>query len=967
MTLKFFAQISLVLVLTVVSIFAVFATGRVDVQPVSQAEVDRAMGLLQESLANPRFTYIDFLRENQALRGTTPPFAESVQIDANIAYGEGLSYELHIPQRGLYGFYLTYILPDSTFSNLVISLFVNGEEQFDEASTLVLPVFWEDETKDFPLNRFGDEIMPMQLQIGGEHTVQLFDAGFTTDKPILFLLEQGTNTIEFRNTTSSELVITGFGVFSEQILPSHTPANAANAALITINSIDYTHKNSPFVQLQAWPNPVLTPFHPVDRLLNVVNMSNMGDEVFFEVDIPQSGYFPITIHSLTATDDFSTFVTIRINGEIPFDEGRSFPLEPFGDARWSNQTLVDNNGNPLLFYFQQGRNTVSLRTELAPVAYQLHQLRLLIDHINQFSLDIRRVAGREIDQNRTWRFTRYVPQTVQYLEAYDIILRDIIFALAEHTPTENHSAIANNLITGVSLLNRLRERPDDLPLFIDLLNGTDASVLQMAGISLDGLNGTVGLILNALYLGDPADLPPENSTFLQNLGAGIQHLWASYTSDKFVIRNREDALNIWVNHSYLHVDLLQQMVDAQFTPTTGIEVNLSMMPDAGRLIMARAAGTNPDAALGIPAFMPFELGARGALYDLTTFPDFWEFMGNLVPGASVGYIFNGSVFAIPETVGFWTTVYRTDILHPLGMTAPDTWQDVATMQAELQRFNMSFFKPIASGVGYKWFFQTSPLIYQNNGLLFSPDGLSTAIDQPESIEAITFLGDLFTTFALAEQVPAFFNSFRFGQTPVGIMDPGTYMLLMNAAPELLGQWDIAPFPGTEQADGSISRWFIANGVGSAIFDNTDRADEAWEFFKWYLSAEVQTEFAMALMANFNILWISSNLAALENLPIEYRHRRTILDSMEWLRDVPRSPGQYMLERRLSDIWNTMVFDGTSAQIAVDMNVLEINREFVRRMVEFGFIDQDGNQLRPYTVHELDWVLQQIEDARRLTS
>ena len=50
-----------------------------------------------------------------------------------------------------------------------------------------------------------------------------------------------------------------------------------------------------------------------------------------------------------------------------------------------------------------------------------------------------------------------------------------------------------------------------------------------------------------------------------------------------------------------------------------------------------------------------------------------------------------------------------------------------------------------------------------------------------------------------------------------------------------------------------------------------------------------------------------------------------MEQEKWLRDVPRTPGQYLLERSISDIWNTMVLDGTSAQVAVDEKVIAINR------------------------------------------
>jgi len=964
MNTKLIVQSAIVLIITGVLAYLVFATGRVPLEPVTETEVRAAMELLTNSLNNPRYTYIDFLHDNQNLRGQTPDFGQTIAINETIGDGGYFVHYVTVPTRGLYSFALEYELPPGTFSNLIISMWVNGDRQYEEAATIALPVFWQDEAKDFPLNRFGDEIMPAQVQISGQHRVELFDAGFTTDLPLVFLLEAGENRIEIRNETSRNINIGNMDVFSEIILqPNQNHGRQQSTELITVHAIAYTHKNSPFTQLQGWRNPSLYPFHPIDRRMNVLNIGEVGNEVFFTVEVPADGYYALTLHSITAQDDFSTFVTIRVNGEIPFAEAASFPLVPFSDERWRNQTIENENGVPYLFFLRAGENVISIRTELAPISEQIRQLRLLIDHINHFTLEIRRVTGREVDRNRTWRLTRYIPNTQAYLEAYHIIFRDMIAALEEYSPRGNNSGVANNMITAVSLLDRMLERPDELPLYLAMMTGPYASILQMAGVSMDALVD-VGMTLSAVHVGRSTDLPREQANIAQRFRAGAQLLFASYTSDKFTIQHREDAVNVWVNHSYLHVDILQQLVDARFTPETGIHVNLSVMPDVGRLILSRAANTNPDVALGVPAFMPFEMGARGALYDLTTFEDFWYFMGNLVPGAAVGYIFNEGVYAIPETAGFWTTVYRTDIMEPLGLEAPDTWQDVAAQQSVLQRFDMSFYKPIAAGVGYKWFFQTSPLIYQHGGLLFNPDGLSTAINEPPAVEAITFLGDLFTTFALDEQVPAFFNAFRFAQNPVGILDPGTYMLLVNAAPELLGQWNLAPFPGTVQENGDIWRYYIANGTGAIVFDNTDMAPEAWDFLKWYLSAETQRDFAMTLMANFNILWVSSNLEALQDMPIDYRHREVILESINWLRDVPRSPGQYMLERRLSDIWNTMVFEGTPAQVAIDLRVIDINREFTRKMTEFGFLDSAGNQIQPYVVRELDWVRYMIENARR---
>ena len=90
----------------------------------------------------------------------------------------------------------------------------------------------------------------------------------------------------------------------------------------------------------------------------------------------------------------------------------------------------------------------------------------------------------------------------------------------------------------------------------------------------------------------------------------------------------------------------------------------------------------------------------------------------------------------------------------------------------------------------------------------------------------------------------------------------------------------------------------------------------------------------------------------------------MLDQIKWLRDVPRTPGQYMTERSLSDIWNMIVFDGASAQVAIDSKLINIQREMKRKMTEAGFLDSEGNVIKPYVIRDIDWVNEQIETKGR---
>ena len=232
------------------------------------------------------------------------------------------------------------------------------------------------------------------------------------------------------------------------------------------------------------------------------------------------------------------------------------------------------------------------------------------------------------------------------------------------------------------------------------------------------------------------------------------------------------------------------------------------------------------------------------------------------------------------------------------------------------------------------------------------------------MEGLKELGDLFVAYSLDTQVNEFFNSFRYSVLPIGIVDSNSYNLIKNGAVELDGQWELAPYLGTVQEDGSIDRWYVANGTGGAIFADTDKAEEAWEFLKWWTREDIQVEYTYTLRSTYGdtYFWLPSNLEALQQAPIDQEDKAVIMDMVKWLRDVPRTPGQYLLERSISDIWNAMVLDGSSAQVVADEKSIDINREIAKKMKEMGFYDEEGNLLKTYIIRDVDWIQAQMDKA-----
>ena len=71
--------------------------------------------------------------------------------------------------------------------------------------------------------------------------------------------------------------------------------------------------------------------------------------------------------------------------------------------------------------------------------------------------------------------------------------------------------------------------------------------------------------------------------------------------------------------------------------------------------------------------------------------------------------------------------------------------------------------------------------------------------------------------------------------------------------------------------------FVANGTGGAIFNSSDKKQEAWEFLKWWTSKSVQTEYTYTLRSSYGktFFWLSANRAALENNPMDEADKKII--------------------------------------------------------------------------------------------
>lgn len=961
------------------------------VEDVSREELMQAYELLYGSLDTADFMYTDYLKYLDTGYGEgmtaaapveglgTEAFSDSgLNVPAYdgvicvLNYKDTATYNVHVAKSGVYYLAVDYLSAGNSYLDYTVSMTVNGEPQYQEQKTLELPLYWQDSAEGYLYDRYGDEIAPTQDRINTWYRTYLYNNTYSSAHPLYVTLEAGDNTISLTNVSNDGLALgtlyaeapvddcPGYEAYLEQ----HGGETAAKENMLVINAIDYTVKNSAEIIYNSTASPSVTPYNAEYKYLNTLTWKNPGDEITYEIEVFQDGLYRMAFHYKNEKEEFNSYETIMIDGEVPFQELSCYAF-PYTGSSWENEILHNESGEPYYVYLTKGMHTLTLKSEMEPVIEAWRYGQLIAEHVTQFTLDIKKISGQDADKYRTWKMTNYIPEIPDYLNAYKVLIQHIRYLLQNESEFGINGALLTWLDKAETFIDEMAEYPDEIALYTESLTGRDNSVL----VAVSTFNSSIikmNFSLDMIYVYGEGKIPDAQAGVFENIWNGIQTIYYSFASDKYSTKSDDDeVLTVWVNRALPHVDLLQKLVDTEFTERTGIRVKISAMPDANKMTLAAAADQTPDIALGLASHMPFELACRGALYDMTQFEDFWEVADRFIPGSMVPYVYNEGLYAIPETLDFDAVIYRTDIFENLGLMVPDTWDDLREMLPQLQRYGMNFYHNISSGVGYKWFYQTTPLIYQNGGRLYAENGTATAIDSPDSVRGLKELGDLFVAYSLDTQVNEFFNSFRYSVLPVGIVDSNTYILIKNGATELEGQWALAPYLGTVQDNGEVSRWYVANGTGGVIFSDSDKTEQAWEFLKWWTDTQVQVEYTYTLRSTYGdtYFWLPSNVEALQQAPIAQEDKVVILDMVQWLRDVPRTPGQYLVERSISDIWNAMVLDGTSAQVAADEKVIAINREIKKKMQELGFYDEDGNLIREYVIRDVDWIEEQINNAR----
>lgn len=838
-----------------------------------------------------------------------------------------VQFSFSVPSAGKYEMVITYLNVPGNSTDSSVSIKIDGNIQCESLESVVLKRKWENDG-GVRTTKSGGQISPKQKEAAVFSDFRVTDAELINDAALQLELSAGTHRLTME-IEEGAVQIGGLTLTSpEQLLPyseaaAAYPDSAAGGKVIIIEGEDAALKSDKsLISKCDNSDPSLSPVNPVSDVINYIGSTNwqdIGEELEWEFNVPESGRYSLAFHYRQSYNlESNVYRRMKIDGKTPFSEAAqiSFAYR----AKWNNYTFSDDDGNPYYVYLEKGTHTLSLTVtlgELTEINRMLSQQVLAIGNIYR---KIVMITGETPDANRDYDLFGQIPSLESDFTGIKATLDSLADRIAGISASKSNSYISviRNMSNTIERMLRNSYRAADYKDdYYSNYGSLGTVVYEMRTMPLD--IDSITLIL------ENSDYKNKKTSFFESVSFSVKRFAASFITDYSEKTGGKDAdktITVWINWGRDQAQILSNLTEDSFTPETGIDVRLKIVNAS--LIQAMLADNSPDLSLRLSRSNPVDYAMRGALYDLTEFEDFEEVTSRFMPSAVKPYEYLDGCYALPDTQTFYVMFYRKDILGELGIDIPETWDDFIKTAAFLARKNMQVGIPYTtiesvnttdSGIGALSLFPT--VLAQFGGKLYRDDYKATLLGETPTVSAFKFWTEFYTKYSLPVSYN-FYNRFRSGEMPLAVQPYTEYAKISAAASEINGLWGIACIPGVKNADGTVYNVETGGGTGSAILNNSDHKKEAWEFLKWWTSAEIQTRYSEEIESVLGAAerQPSATVDALKSFSWGKENLSVLTEQWRRVDEFPEIPGGYYVSRCIDQAYWDVVNNHTDPKNAI---------------------------------------------------
>lgn len=851
-----------------------------------------------------------------------------------------VTWQFSVPQTGLYLLRFDYYPVAGAQGEIERSLRLDGAAPFTEADSLTLFRVWANTDEPVRTDTQGNQILIEQVEKPVWMQQYALDPSGLSGSPLRFYLTAGAHTLTLAGVMEP-VVLAGLtfcpvssgaaAPYAEQLAAHPDAGDVSAAASVTLQAEQADRKSSQMLYpLNDKTSPTVEPYSSSKIVYNTIGgnqWTNAGQWLEWDFVAPESGFYTLSAHFKQALKDGRSSVrSVTIDGALPFSEAESwmFPYE----SAWQTGRFSDEKNEPYRFYLEKGPHTLRLTVGLGAYSQVISDASLCLRELNAIYRQIIAISGANPDQYRDYKFDETIPSTIEAMgemtETLKVLEKNVL-------AIEGVGRSVSDIQRVYSQLDMMLEDTDTIAVRLTAFKDSVASF----GTWINTQRGQP-LQLDWLRLGSAEEELPRGEAGFFGLAAHyIKSFAASFSTDYQSIGQTELAsdrsIKVWMTTSQDQAQMLRQLATGDFTVKTGVAAEVQLVSTKA-LLPAILAKKGPDVALGIAQADVNNLALRNAIRNVAEFDDAAQVQQSFYDYSLVPFRWQDGLYGLPETQVWQMLFYRKDILKELGIGVEEleTWDSVLySVLPKLKKSSLSFgIMPTIQN--YLVF------MYQQGGSLYEDNGRTSGLQSPAAIESMKLYSMLYTQYGFQLSYD-FSNRFRNGEMPVAIADFTSYNNLMLFASEIKGLWGMLPVPGTVRADGTVDHTAVSTVTGTVMMSGTRDEKAAWEFMKWWTSADTQDAFGKRLEAVVGAAsrYNTANKQAISQVRWDPDMRQSMLTQAENLQAYPEVPGGYFTARLFNFAFRSIVYEAKDVRESMIDTAQDIDREMANKREEYG--------------------------------
>ncbi|MCQ2416274.1 MAG: extracellular solute-binding protein [Oscillospiraceae bacterium] len=857
-----------------------------------------------------------------------------------------VSYDFDVAETGNYSIEMLYYAMESTANQSEFSLMIDGELPFASAARICLNKIYVNKT-EIRTDTRGNQIRPAQTEKPAWQTQFLYDKDGLFNTPLIFHLEKGHHTITLKGIKAA------LGIGSIRIcqpdsnIRSETPDPSAlentPSALLRLEGESAACKSaSTLYPGYDHSSYTVSPSDPVKMVYNTIggaNWNQAGQSITWEIAanaLPGDGWYKIGIKARQDTmRGLYSNRRILIDGEIP--NTACSQVKFYYDSSWNLTTVSDGEEPAYVYLTANEAHTLTMEVMPGEIGEYMRRLEDVVTDLNTCYKQILMITGPNPDKYNDYYVEESIPTLISDFQRLSEALKEAQNGIETLSGSLGSEAAA--LQRMYVILDKCIKKPSRIPSYVSQIKD---HISTISTFICDYRNQP--LEIDYIELASPdRSFSSIKSNPLKQLAFQCKAFAGSFTEDYTTLSDvdpeEENVISVWVNLGRDQALAVKDLVENEYAvahPDTPIAVNLVV----GGVVEASLAGEGPDVALFLGGEFPVNLACRGLLADLSQFPDYQQQMTDYHPEAAVQYSYNGGVYGMPLTQSWTMMFYRSDILTELGYTElPRTWDDLIDMLPALQRnhLGMGLILPSTNVAASTEPGHTFASLLLQRGLNYYNDAQTrTQFDAVPAIQCFEKWTDFYSDYRFMQTYDAY-SYFRTGQYPIVIANYSFCNQLSVAAPEIKGLWDFTVMPGTVQEDGTINHASNSGGTGAVIFNKVKNKDAAWEFVKWFCSAEVQAEYGAKLEGLLGQMgrYEAASTKALAQLNWSAEEQNLLMAQWQSLKEIPVLPSSYAVTRNIMNAFRETVNSNENPRDTLMYYNCDMNEEIQRKRENLG--------------------------------